>query len=463
MQTTPDFIIFLGRFHPLVVHLPIGFLLIAGILEFLSRKKKYAAFRESVGMILFISSISAILAVVMGLMLAEGGGYDRDLLSSHKWWGFGVAGFSVLAWLGKTQPAWLPLKSMMQKAYVPLLGLGILSLGLAGHMGGSLTHGSDYLVQYAPQPVRSLAGLPPKKAPREPITDVQEAVLFADLVQPVLDAKCVSCHRAGKKKGGLRMDTPDQLLKGGKHGEAFVVGEKDESNLFIRVSLPEEDEDHMPPEGKTPMTEDEIALLAWWIDSGASLDQKIAEMEVPEHIQPVLDKLGDGTSKPGQDGIFAKSVPPADPAAIEALRAEGVLVQAISQETNFLQVVVQKDTTPFGDAQMQLLLPLREQITWLDLQHTEGDDYSILAQMPHLSRIHLENSPVEDDDLQHLTGLSELNYLNLYGTAVSNAGLTHLGKLTKLEKLFLWQTQVDSTGALALQKSLPQVEFNLGW
>lgn len=468
METTPDFVLFLGRFHPLVVHLPIGFLLLGFVMELVSRRPKYEALKGATSFVLLLSFAGAILAIVMGLMLSQSGGYDEDLLFWHKAQGIGMAVFTLLAWAVKTQPKVLRLPAVMQKAYMPLLVLAVLSLSVAGHNGGSLTHGEDYLFQYAPNGIRAIAGLPPKKEKRGPITDINEALVFDDLIQPMLEQRCVSCHRAGKKKGELRMDTAEELLKGGEEGPVFVAGNAAESNMIIRVHLPEEDEEHMPPEGKRPLTEKQIQVIEWWIDGGAPMDKKVAEMEVSDEIRPLLAAFQEGGGGLDEDlmtpkGIFAEQVAAADPGAIATLAGEGVLVMPISQETNFLRVTVNQDTTPFADTQMKLLLPLANQITWLDLRYATPKDFSALARLTNLTELHLEHSPIQDADLQHLSGLTKLEYLNLYGTEISNEGLQHLHGLTELRALYLWQSKVDSTGVKELMTVLPETEINLGW
>ena len=458
-----DFLIFAGRFHPMVVHFPIGLLLIAFVMELMGRKTKNEAMKSSASFVLLIGAITAIISVIMGLMLAQGGGYNENTLFWHKWMGIGVAVFSAFAWLIKTRPQFQ--KAALQKAYIPIMAIMAFMLTLGGHYGGSLTHGSDYLVQYAPQPIRSIAGLPPREASEpQPIENIDEADVFADIIHPVLKSRCNSCHNADKMKGGLRMDTREKLLEGGDGGAAFVAGNPDESEIYSRLLLPEDHDDHMPPDGKRQLTEEQIELIHWWIASGSPFDTKVADLEVPEDIQPILAKLGPGgeiEDKP--KGIFAKSVAPANADAMALLADEGVLVMPIAQDINFLQVQINRDTTPFGNEEMKLLRPLADQITWLDLRHVSANDFSVLAELPNLSRIHMENTSVTDADLIHLSKLENLEYLNLYGTGISNEGLKHLESLPNLKSLYLWQTKVDNAGAQALKEKNPNLDVNLGW
>ena len=263
------------------------------------------------------------------------------------------------------------------------------------------------------------------------------------------------------------MDTPEQLLKGGEEGPAFVAGNAEESNLFIRVNLPEDDEEHMPPEGKKPLSEKQIELLGWWIDAGAPTDTTtVAQLEIPDYIKPVLAAFGEGSlddDPTAPQGIFAEPV--AEPAAdaLGELAAEGVLVMPVSQQTNYLRVKVNQDTTPFANVQMQLLLPLADQITWLDLRYATPTDYSVLAQLKNLTELHLEQSPIKDADLQHLAGLERLEYLNLYGTEITNAGIETIKALPALKVVYLWQSKVDKAGVAALREAKPELEINMGW
>jgi len=54
------------------------------------------------------------------------------------------------------------------------------------------------------------------------------------------------------------MDTQELLMKGGKNGVIIKANDVANSELIKRLLLPEEDEHHMPPKGKTPLTEQEI-------------------------------------------------------------------------------------------------------------------------------------------------------------------------------------------------------------
>ena len=94
--------------------------------------------------------------------------------------------------------------------------LGIVSY--TGHLGGSLTHGEGYL-----------SFNPASKADLERTNDFNQALVFRDLVHPILEDKCGSCHNSSKKKGRLSFASMEALLKGGKHGEVIISGDPQEA------------------------------------------------------------------------------------------------------------------------------------------------------------------------------------------------------------------------------------------
>lgn len=471
-----DWVLFFGRFHPLIVHLPIGFLLIAGALEIGRRWGKIGVEDSTITAILFWSAVSATLACAFGYMLSLGGGYDEEILDEHKWQGIGVAAFAWVAWAVKSD--WLGDKIPFGSAlYLPALTISLVLLAVAGHHGGSLTHGSDYLTQYTPQPLRTLAGMTPRsqEVTIKPITDVNQAMVYEQIVNPILQTRCIQCHNAQKAKGGLRYDTAEMLRKGGEDGPVFMVGKGLESAMVKRCLLPDDDEEHMPPKGKTQLTESQIALLTWWIDEGASFEKKVAELKVTDAIRPVLASLGGGggpslrpvdaggtavATGPAPDAkVLTMAVPVASSAVIDELKKTGLLVLPISKEQNQLEVSAVNVRT-FSDAQAALLPKISEQLVWLKLGDTQISDATLaqVAKLKNLQKLHLERTNVTDAGLRNLNGLANLEYLNLYGTSITDAGLTQLTGLKNLKTVYLWQTKTTEAGIAALKKAMPNLE-----
>ncbi len=462
-QETSEIVLFFGRFHPLMLHLPIGFLVIAFTLEVLSRFDKFRKYKPAVGFVLLLGAASAVVAATLGYMLAQGGGYNEQLLSIHQWSGIGVAVASVVAFLLYRQ-AQKKSSVVLDRAYVSVMSVMVLSLTVAGHFGGSLTHGSDYLTQYMPNPLRAVAGLPPKeKKIVRKITDLNAAVVYTDIIYPILDARCTSCHSEDKSKGDLQMHTVEALLKGGEDGPVFVAGNAPESHMIQRINLPENDEDHMPPEGKSQLTDEQVRLLTWWVEEGAPFDKTVAQVEADEEVQAILQTLADpDANKSVVEKLLATDIAPAAEQTLRQLKDEGIQVMPLAADIHWLQVSVPPSYS--NDSLMNDLGQVSGQLTWLDLGGTPVTDAALasLDQFKNLTRLHLENTQVTDAGLLHLKDLPYLEYLNLYGTAVSDEGIQQLSSLKNLKKLYLWQTQVTPAGAAQLKEALPGLEINLG-
>ena len=257
-----DLILFLGRFHVLVVHLPIGAVVLLGVLELLARGTRFKEAAQSRGLILGFAAAGSVVAALCGLTLSQADGYDPQLLAWHKWTGLAVAAACTLAWVLN----WLGHPRSYRLSLLTTLAVLIV----AGHFGASITHGRDFLSRYAPAPVRWLfGGITPPTAPTPTAPASLPQRVFADVVQPILVQRCGSCHGPEKQKGDLRMDSLEGLLKGGHSGPALVAGRPGESLMVKRLLLPLDHEDHMPPAGKPQPAPAEITTLQWWIEWGA--------------------------------------------------------------------------------------------------------------------------------------------------------------------------------------------------
>ena len=457
----PDIVVFLGRFHPLLVHLPITLLLLAALLEVMTRFSRFADLKPAASFVLFLGAVSAVFAVIAGLLLSISGDYGGDDLWWHKWLGILVAVGAVTAYLYKRKAVRTE-AIPARRIYRGVLAASTLLLLVASHYGGTLTHGSGYLTSYMPEPFRSLAGIAPREEARPiMLANVDEAHVYNDIIYPILDGRCVSCHNQNKRKGDLLLTSQNNIMAGGENGPIFVSGNADDSELYRRLILSADHDDRMPPSGRKPLPDDHIELIRWWIDTGAPFDMTVAQSTTPTEIRDILDRM----SAEAQQAAFALQVPPANPDDMAALTELGVLIIPLSQETNLLQAQFLNVVGDFNDTQLDLLLPLSEQITWLNLGRTSVSDEGMEAvgQLKNLTKLHLEKTAVTDDGLAHLKELQRLEYLNLYGTAVTDAGLTHLESLTSLKSLYLWQSQATREGADRLTASIPGLEVNLGW
>jgi uncharacterized membrane protein len=449
---------FFGRFHPLLVHLPIGILFLAFFFEFASYFSPFKKLRQAVQPSLFLGALFAIAAVASGLLLSREGGYDDRLLILHRNTGIATAVFTALLYfLRKSAVTYFQDKGKRKIVriflFIPLIGL----LSLTGHLGGSITHGEGYLFSFNSDDDHDSA--PSFKILS--VNDADSAIYYSDIIEPILRSRCYSCHSASKQKGQLRLDRPELIIKGGKHGEIIDAAVADSSEILKRLMLPLEDEHHMPPNEKPQLSSAEIALIQSWVEDGASFEHRLASFKQVSKIKGYLNSvLSQSVRKPL---IPAEDVPPANERDLSALREKGVVVIPVGAETNYLSVnfVNAREAT---DADLLLLLPLKDQLIWLNVGRTKitDDGLKTIGQLSNLSQLNLERTSIQDSGLANLAKLSRLTFLNLIGNNITDRGIDHISRLPKLEKVHLYQTKVTADGVRALIHDRPKMEIDTG-
>jgi hypothetical protein len=111
----------------------------------------------------------------------------------------------------------------------------------------------------------------------------------------MLVERCGSCHNEDKQESDLVLTTYAGVMRGGESGRVVVAGNTEFSELLRRITLPHDDEDFMPADGKTPLTDRQVDIIRWWIAAGAKNGGTIGELEVPPDVREKLtDELGVG-------------------------------------------------------------------------------------------------------------------------------------------------------------------------
>ncbi|MBS1935410.1 MAG: hypothetical protein JST96_15525, partial [Bacteroidetes bacterium] len=443
---------FLGHLHPVLVHLPIGILLLACLFLWQSRKDRFAHLQPSINIILLIGMITAILSCITGYILSQTGDYDEDAVNLHQWMGISVAVVSIVLFYFRR-------KTYLHKWQLPLAFLLILLIFITGHLGGSLTHGSDYLTQ----PLENLFEDSVTAVKRKPIPNVQEAKVYTDIIQPILQEKCYGCHGSRKQKGKLRLDDSVSILKGGKDGVVIVSGKSTESELIKRIMLPKEDEHHMAPKEKPQLTESEMTLLKWWIDNGASFSKKVKEIAQPDKIKSALTALQKINEEKKTDlDVPQTPVEKADETAIQLLKDSDVVVIPVAQNSNYLSVNFV--TANVSDKTIALLLPLKKQLIWIRLSNKPVRDSMLatIAKCTAITKLELNNTNITDNGLGYLKEMKQLRSLNLVGTKISLQGVMQLKELKNLQSLYLYQTNINSNEWIELKKAFPKTSIDSG-
>ncbi len=451
-----SWLIFWGHFHPMLVHLPIGMFFMAGILHFFYAQKQEAAQPIVVHMLIWTSAF-ALISAAMGWSLAQAGEYDPGTLQIHQWLGISTCVLS----LGLTYVMRAGLNRHVTNS---LFILGLLCLTVTGHYGGNLTHGSDYLTASLPAPAQKMLGIKKEDVEEVPkITNLKEAVIYTQLVKPILTQRCISCHNAEKQKGKLRLDAPNFILAGGEEGPVITAGKPLESELIKRLLLEENDEHHMPPKGKTPLTENEISLLHWWIQQGADFNKKVAQLPSDEKINAIL-KTYSQAEVAKESAVFKQSVNAADEADLARIRKHGLLANPVSKDQNYIEVNA-INAPRVTNKELADLRSINAQIIRLKLGNTQvsGDFLKEIADMPLLIFLDLQHTKIADQDLESLKNLAYLESINLVGTQISDRGLLTLAKIKSLKRVYLWQTRVSEKGVAQLKKNRPDMAIQSGF
>ncbi|GGZ12423.1 hypothetical protein GCM10007049_00140 [Echinicola pacifica] len=451
-----DWAQFIGRFHPLVVHLPIGFLLFGLILELLSflRKSDSADFRKIIAWSYLASAFGAMMSALIGLMLAQGGGYDAAALANHKWMGFALVGLTALLYWSKSRK-WDKKSPLV--AY-GLVGVSFVLVSLTGHLGGNLTHGSDYLLVHAPNPIKRLAGMETGEGGDTSLPGNPDSILvFQHIIQPVLEEKCISCHNPAKAKGGLDLSSLEAMRAGGESGTVLSGGMGLESELVHRITLPESSTKYMPPQGNG-MSYGEIALLKWWVSQGAPDSLSLAAEELPIEIVAILDRdyKVDASPRPFIDKLTATAITDEQ---LQEVRAAGLQVNRLTPDSQLLEVSLQGGT--FDSHQAELLQNIASNIVYADFSRAtiNGQAFEKVALMKNLIRIDLRHSTITDAEMTILAGQPHLEVVNIYGTQISQEGLKVLGENTATRKVYVWNTLISPTEMEALSQQFPHLNL----
>ncbi|MBC8127894.1 MAG: hypothetical protein H8M99_12205 [Gloeobacteraceae cyanobacterium ES-bin-144] len=468
-EKLPDIVRFFGHFHPALLHLPIGVFSLILIQEIGTIFGKQRDENKSNSLFpLFFGAVSAVVAVIAGFMLYHGlsGDYaNNEIAARHLWGGLIFAIAAILTYIIK---AWTVSISGNLAFYRLFLFSSVAVMAFASHDGATLTHGEDYLTKYAPQSIRKILGLHQTTPvrPTVPTTSSASPIVYTDIIAPILERRCVQCHKEGKAKGKLRMDTFEMLVIGGKDGPAIEAGSSAKSLIIQRIELPMDDEDHMPPEGKPDIEEHEVAIIKWWIDSGADPKKTLADYEIPAAITASISKLPATASieKPSP----ASNSPTPD-ANLQATVAElsKVFPSALtfeSQHSSSLEFTAAALREKFSDADLVKLEKIFPHLITLDLTATKVTDKSssLIATAEQLRMIRLSETEVSDAIIDDLLKLTKLESLNLYGTKVTDAGISKLAAMSQLKRLYLWQTAVTPEAIKSLKEMLPDLEIVTG-
>ncbi len=430
-----------GRMHPIVLHLPIGMLILLTILPLVRGTLPPFAYHQLQDLVAHLAALTASLTAIFGFFLAREGGYGLELLSWHKWTGVAVSflayGLLLLLRSGNTSPV----------LFNTGLAATMLLLIIAGHKGGQLTHGEDYL----------LAPLQ-----RQEVVITEETPLFRAAVLPVLDRYCFSCHNERKTKGQLVLSTAEGRREGGDNGALWLPGDPESSLCLQRMRLPTDHEDHMPPEGKAQPAATEIALIEAWIRAGADEQRPLADFPAEGEARTLAAQLvaTAGTTAVARSWDFEA----ASASVIERLNTPFRTVTPLATGSPALAAAIFVRETYQPDF-LRELVAVKEQLVELNLSNLPiGDEeLSTIASFQNLEKLILNGTDISGTGLSELGRCERLRSLGLSMTAVDASIGPALAGLPQLREVYIWQTRIDADGLERLENELPKLTFHQGF
>lgn len=450
---------FIGHFHPVIVHMPIGIMLLGGFLLFY-QGPQLNKFDKVISLAFLVGSISATLACFTGWLLAQSGEFDSVLIQKHQWVGIATAAIGWTIYFNK---------------YKKVLAISLVVLIIiTGHLGTTLTHGENYLFSSNKEEnIEQINIIVAKK--NETVLKSKDSIkivsynVYKEEIKPILQVRCYNCHGPLKQKGGLRLDSESFIKKGGKEDIVLVVNNPLKSKMYTNLVLPMEDDKHMPPKGKHQLTNQEITTIKQWIANGASFEDKIDTItnSLKEstadsvHLMEINKVKAVGTKLLS---VVKENMPIAiNNATIELFKNKNIILTSLGEGSNFI-VANFINAVPFNSEDIADLKLIKNQLSVLKLSNLpiKDSEIKIISNFKNITRLNLENTAITDESITYLNQLPKLEQLNLYGTNITDESLKQLSMYKNLSVLYFWKTKVTKAGIENFVKIKPNVKIEMG-
>lgn len=434
----------IGRLHPLILHFPIVILLLAMVMEFFRFRPEFAnekLYQRFTTYLLALGALLSSLTVIMGLFLSREPGYEGGTLQWHKWFGVSVAfvGYGIYLWRNTS----------VYTATIAKTGAIVIVVCLifAGHFGADLTHGEDFI----------LAPILQKENRKVPI---EQALVYRDVIAPIFETKCQSCHNADKMKGGLMLTTANAILKGGKTGKLFIAGQPGISLLLQRIHLPENEKKHMPPVGKPQLTDQDKMLLYLWIKNNPDFKKKVIELPATDSMR----MLAATRLKPAESTEEVYDFSAADDKDIKKLNNNYRVIYALANASPALAVNIYNKST-YSVKVLNELEAIKKQIVILDLNKmpVKDGDLKTIGHFENLRQLNLNFSDINGSGLKDLASLKHLKTLSLAGTKLNPNTIGQIMAIKSLTELAIWDTGLKPGDIQQLQAAHKKIRLLSGY
>ncbi len=432
----------LGKMHPLLLHFPVVLGTLIGIYFLLDKKNSIDENKLYAGLVgnAFLSSVVAIL----GIFLSKHDSYDESLIFAHQWGGIAIAFISwVLIYLQKQNKRFKTNYIIrVEFAMVYLLVIIIFT-----HKGAQLTHGAGFV------------NFPEKESGENTqvikiVTD-SNATIYARAVAPILQQKCVSCHGTDKVKGELLLNTPGNILKGGKSGKIISSNKDKEAILFERIHLDITHKKHMPPDGKTQLTSAEVAILSRWIKAGGDFKVKMNELAKTDSLFLLANKYmpANNTKVEVKTGLPDLTEYNSNYCTVNYLYYGSDAI-----DVNFFQ------GSFYSRAVLKKIGKLQDQVVRLNMQGMPltNEDISIISQFNNIENINLNYTKLDLKTLEPLKQLKKLKLLSICGLNFNETELNTFLKGSNISNINIWSSVIGKTQLEKLAARYPKTKFTIG-
>jgi len=425
------FLQWLGKLHPLALHFPVVFGILISIYFLFFQQQRIPVNTEK--LLLAINAVIASIVAILGLLLAKQNTYDGQLINLHKWGGVAIA---ILSWLF--------LYMVQHKTNFIKIGAVLFLVVLIGatHKGAQLTHGVNALSF-------------PKSSTPETIVIDSTSTIYQVAIAPVFEQKCVSCHGPDKTKGDLQLNTPENILKGGKDGNILTGSADKKAILLERIHLPLAHDDHMPPEGKMQLTSEEVSLLNKWIKAGADFEMKLNDLPKDDSLYLFVSAAIPG---PGQTVTSNKNLPGLDEFNTNYCTTNYLFSGSDNVEVNFFQ------GSFYNRESLEKLEKIKENIVHLDMQGMplKKEDLDIILQFSNLEKLNLNYTGLDIHSLEGLKSLPNLKNLSISGIECDEASLDKFLDQSRFTSLNIWTKGLDEDKLKKLGLKYPNVNLVVG-
>ncbi len=420
----PGLVGWLGRWHPLVLHFPIVLILVT-VFQYW---RKDNSFNWYLNLTTFLTLITAI----TGFILSLEGSAKGNLILTHQWLGVSVAYLMVI---------WYWVNQNDQERYLPpilIQGILVVMIIVTGHYGGMVTHGNDFL---------SLSDN--DKAPITAMPD--DPFVFAHIIQPILNGKCVKCHNSNKAKGELILSDMESINNGGKSGAIIDRNDYGKSMLLASILSPIEEEGHMPPKEEEQLSGDEITLISSWVTNGASVDIKFSDLDISNPGYAIMDKLI------ADSKIYRWSdLPDISEEEISKLSSNYIRILRFYNRSNALQIIVYPHKN-YKSSEISKLRSIADNIIELSFSgiQIQDQELDLISLCRNLEKLNLSKTGVDDEGVNSLKNLDKLIELKIYDTNISGKALDRITEYPELSRLYVYNTDIseEEIRRMAITKS----------